>query len=246
MKRITARTAFSAGLFAAAVVFVGSCAPLAQTVTELVAPGGARIVLPHRDSVVNLVALRARIDALPMGAGHTRMRIASTTACSNCGTAVEIVAYAGAMGVGPNRPPSAPQAVARMTNIGPYPTQMYSMKTSAEAYYIVIAQADSAGRTEFVVAEVPTTGATGLVRRVAKGGYRGCGHGPPKKNVADFRSCTFSSSLPEGILRLASQSGFEGMIGRALMRASAAMAISEDPGWVSCIDGCCLLEPATN
>lgn len=224
MKRISARF----GGYSLVAGLVATAATACQGFHSVYSPA------PHtRD----LNAYRAALPAFPKANGHTRSRLAK--GCDNCWTDVTIIAADTARFFGPGHPPAQGDSVpvVFITNIGSRETVMYDLKPSSVANYVVYVINES-GDIKWILAEVPSS-ATGSLQVRMKGGMHGCTHSKRPKSEADFRDCDYDLTL-KGELRLAAESGVEGIIAR--FRNTTAMMVGEDPGWVACTDGCCTLQ----
>ena len=233
------RNSFGSLLCAAgslALLIAVACTPPTVSVTP-----DFPVTLPSPNQTVNLDSIRAQVARAPQGGEHTRMREASTNACTLCGSAVTITAYPDARKVDPDHPPKAPLFVATMTNNGPYRTKMYNLEPSTVVPFYLVYVVNSRGTTGFEVRPV-NRGGTGLMPVVAAGTVKGCGHERYPALDADFRDCEWHSRVsmaaPKTFLSFATMT--------SLLEASAAqprvITVDESVAWISCDpSGCCTL-----
>lgn len=194
------------------------------------------------DSAIDLTAYRASLPTFPNGNGHTRSRLGK--GCGNCWTDVTIIASDTARHFGPGSPPSAGDSipVAFIRNIGTTETVMYSIKPSTQADYVVYV-INSSGNAKWILVEVPT-GTTGQLKIKHRGELHGCGHPMVRRSEADFRDCDYNITRTDSDAKLlfASRSSWQGPL--ANFMAKTSLIVTEDPGWISCSDGCCTMQLA--
>jgi hypothetical protein len=189
-------------------------------------------------TTIDLNAYRASLPA-PGQNGHTRSRLGE--GCGNCWTTVSISAYSWAKNYGAANFPANPgdmYPIGHIVNSGPVTTDMYSLKTNAYAEYDIYITND-AGAAAWQIIEVPNA-ATGQLSIRSKGKLHSCGHSAKPKSEADFRNCDYGPQT-KGEIRLAGESGLEELVARLLSRRGPAFMVGEDPGWISCTEGCCTL-----
>lgn len=193
-------------------------------------------------TTIDLNAYRASIPG-PPESGHARSRLGQ--GCGNCWTNVKISAYNWAKNWGAaNFPANSGDMypIGHIVNMGPVTTDMYGLKTNAHAEYDIYITND-AGAAAWQIIEVPNA-ATGMLTVRAKGKLHSCGHRPKPKSEADFRACDYGASA-RGPIRLAGESGFEHLLARLLSNSAKPPQVLEDPGWISCTEGCCTLTNAS-
>lgn len=201
------------------------------------APPSARPTLVV-NTTTDLDAYRAR-RPVATGGSHTRSRLAA--GCNNCWTNVTITSYDWARFYGsdnfPN-PGDQPVLVGHIRNNGTLKTVMYNLEPSTVAEYDVYIVNEN-GAPGWALLEVPT-GPSGQLKFTGNGKFAACAGHPtkPKNSTSDFRNCDYGARQSQP-LNLASVSGWEQLISRALKKAMPASL--EDPGWFSCSDGCCTL-----
>lgn len=112
--------------------------------------------------------------------------------------------------------------MARMELKGPYETAMYKLKPGSHKYYVVVIPSAGGGDMSWKMVEVADKKNT-AISVVGDGTFHNCKHNPnpgaPAK--ADWKGCDEGS-------RPASQSSDSG-----------GSSGGDQPGWVSCAEGCC-------
>jgi hypothetical protein len=187
---------------------------------------------------IDLNAYRASLPTPPRTSGHTHARLGA--GCGNCWTNVSIQAYSWAKNYGAAHFPTNPgdmYPLGHIVNMGPVTTDMYSLKTNAYAEYDIYVTND-AGAAAWEIIEVPNAPFGRLTVR-SKGKLHSCGHTPKSSSEADFRNCDYSAT--KSAIQLAGASGLEELVARLLSRKPNAVTVGEDPGWISCTEGCCIL-----
>ncbi len=118
--------------------------------------------------------------------------------------------------------------MARMELKGPYETAMYNLKPGAFKYYVVVIPSASGGDMSWKLIQVADAGKA-AISEIANGTFADCKHaanpGAPAK--ADWRGCDATR------VQSAVQS-----------RDSGGSGGGDQPGWVSCSEGCCTISVA--
>lgn len=189
--------------------------------------------IPGPNLSANVDSVRIAWKSRTLGPIHTYQRLGLN--CGGCKVTVTIQGVAGNQAFNPAHPPSSPQPVAHVVNSGNVDTQMYGFKPNYDAYFTVYA--DSTGAAVWGLVQIPHTGHNILVTRGR--GVHGClpPH-MPYGTDADFQTCNGAHHVVRAngsILELATR-GMQ-WIGAAIH----AIDTPEDPGWISCTDGCCTL-----
>lgn len=193
----------------------------------------------HFNTPIDLVQYRASFPAANPSGAHTRSRL--STECPNCWTNVRIEAYASAKNWGAENFPNTPGGVypiGTITNLGNFPTVMYSLKPSTEADYRILITNEN-GVPGWAIVESSKIALFGAVTVKAKGKLKGCHHAKKPKSEADFRNCDYEGSA-RSPMNLASTSGLD-IIARFMSNERKKSMTLEDPGWISCTEGCCTL-----
>ena len=130
-------------------------------------------------------------------------------------TSVRIDATPDSRFVGPKTADANGVIVARIKNNGAFQATMYGFKPGPFEYYFIV-YGNKTGSATWSLEEVNTSAGFSHTS-IATGTMKGCGHAPAKASKASFQSCDHSSSA----------------IGSSLREGG------DQPGWVSCSEGCC-------
>lgn len=227
------------GLAAGAIAIVGTgCAPVVSSSSAPPAPAQWNLPL---NTTIDLNAYRASLTP-SRGPGHTRSRLGHN--CGNCWADVTIQAYSWTKSWGVSHFPANvgdSYPIGHLSNADAVTTEMYSLKPNTIAEYDIYIFNDG-GVPSWKIVEVPV-GRTGQITEVTRGKYRECtGHGPKPSSDADFRNCDYEKiAAVQAPVRLANAKGIDALVERVMSRFSKFPPADEDPGWLTCTEGCCTM-----
>jgi hypothetical protein len=118
--------------------------------------------------------------------------------------------------------------MARMELKGPYATLMYNLKPGAFKYYVVVLPSAGGGDMSWKLIQVADNGKT-AINEIGSGTFVDCKHAPNPSAPAqaDWRGCD-DAHLKSAVQRMDSGGSGGG----------------DQPGWVSCSEGCCTVSMA--
>jgi hypothetical protein len=196
-------------------------------------------------------ALLEELAALPRGPKHERRRKGLNCNCANW---VTIQSVGETRDINPADGPMPARLVAYIENQDlTRTTEKPRFKPKSQAiYYVQVSRDDPSSRAKWRLLEFPAAGG-GSILAVDSGWVNGCGHAPADSADADFKDCS-GHHFTDSTGLVASVSSFRpGLLHATVLSRSvlslftipkpsrAAMAIAEDPTWISCNAGCCTL-----